>query len=105
MLIGQATLKSAAFCSRLSLLVEDLKAAGCVVWLEGMSVRFDLPDAQQAASPPGALDALLRRYDDVVTWIPEAKAEEAVTAFPETQPRAVLRWNPLGKRRQSEARR
>ena len=45
MLIGEASLKSAAFSPRLVMLLGDLRAAGCTVWLEGLRLRFDRPDA------------------------------------------------------------
>jgi hypothetical protein len=51
MLIGQANLKSAAFCPRLTMLLSDLQEAGYTVWLEGMSVRFDCARGAPTAAP------------------------------------------------------
>ena len=66
MLIGEATLTSPAFSPRLVLLVSDLQAAGCTVWLEGLRLRFDCAEAETV----GTLKTLLKRYDDVVAWSP-----------------------------------
>ena len=66
MLIGEATLTSPAFSPRLRLLVSDLQAAGCTVWLEGLRLRFDCAEAETVSK----LGTLLKRYDDVVVWSP-----------------------------------
>lgn len=91
MLIGQATLRSAAFCPRLTMLITELQNAGYTVWLEGMSVRFDHESAQEAASPPGVKE-LIGRYGDVVEWVPEPILE-AAAAYGAGQPPAPRRWN------------
>ena len=72
MLIGEAVLKSPAFSPRLSLLVRDLRAAGCTVWLEGLRLRFDCADAQVESVKLGAL---LKRYQDVVECVPELRTK------------------------------
>jgi hypothetical protein len=111
MLIGQATLKSAAFCPRLTMLLSDLQGAGYTVWLEGLSVRFDrahgasAPTAAQAAQ----LGALMRRYRDVVVWLPEPPLEltEVLAEAPAKTDAAPLapspRWRPRFFRRTHEA--
>jgi hypothetical protein len=95
MLIGQATLKSAAFCPRLTMLLNDLQGAGYTVWLEGLSVRFDGAPAPTAAQSR-ELDALMQRYSDLVVWLPEPRAELAeVLAKPgRATPKAAPRWRP-----------
>ena len=82
MLIGQATLKSAAFCPRLTMLVKDLQAAGYTVWLEGMDVRFDCTSAVHTRAQAADIGALMRRYRDIVYWVPEPKAALAEAALP-----------------------
>lgn len=98
MLIGQATLKSAAFCPRLTMLLSDLQGAGYTVWLEGLSVRFDRAHGASAptADQSSELDALMRRYSDLVVWLPEPRVELAeVLAKPSrTAPKAAPRWRP-----------
>ena len=96
MLIGQATLKSAAFCPRLTMLIEDLQNAGYTVWLEGMSVRFDHESAQEAASPPTVLNELIGRYGDVVEWVPWEAAMTRLTYPHDRQTLAEAR--PLRRR-------
>lgn len=99
MLIGEASLKSAAFSPRLVLLLGDLRAAGCTVWLEGLRLRFDRPDA--APGEEGDLKTVFSRYRDVAEWLPEPKAEPAPA---EPTPRAATltlpRW---GAARRAEA--
>jgi hypothetical protein len=96
MLIGQATLKSAAFCPRLTMLLNDLRAAGYTVWLEGLSLRFDC--AGDATARPDELGALMTRYEDIVTWLPESRHElagiRAVKAA-ESQKPHTPRWHPF----------
>ena len=91
MLIGEASLKSAAFSPRLVMLLNDLRAAGCTVWLEGLRLRFDRPDAAPAPTDAGDLKTVFSRYRDVAEWLPEPKAEPA-----ELVPRAATftlpRW-------------
>jgi len=82
MLIGQATLKSAAFCPRLTMLVKDLQAAGYTVWLEGMDVRFDCTSAVHRCAQAEEIGALMRRYRDIVDWVPEPTAALAEAALP-----------------------
>jgi hypothetical protein len=67
MFIGEATLKSACYSRRLTMLLGDLQAVGCTVWLEGLCLRFDLPgrDVRQAER----LDRLMSRYSDIVSWL------------------------------------
>ena len=81
MFIGQATLKSAAFCPRLTLLIADFREAGYTVWLEGLDLRFDRTDSPTYAQP-GDLVALMDRYRDIVDWGPTTFAEAAVPATP-----------------------
>lgn len=106
MLIGQATLKSAAFCPRLTMLLSDLQGAGYTVWLEGLSVRFDR--AHGASAPTAAqsaeLSALMRHYRDIVVWLPEPRAElAAVVEKPVAAPLApAARWRPRFFRRAQE---
>lgn len=90
MLIGEANLKSAAFSPRLVMLLSDLRAAGCTVWLEGLRLRFDRPDA---APQTGAddLKTVFSRYRDVAEWLPEPKAEPAEPT-PRPAPLAPPRW-------------
>jgi hypothetical protein len=98
MLIGQATLKSAAFCPRLTMLLSDLQRAGYTVWLEGLSVRFDRAHGEGAptAAQSRELDALMQRYSDLVVWLPEPRAELAeVLAKPGSAAhKAAPRWRP-----------
>lgn len=104
MLIGQATLKSAAFCPRLTMLLDDLRAAGCTVWLEGMSLRFDC--AEGATTRPDELGVLMTRYGDVVTWLPEPRAELAgVPAVKASENRQLPapRWHPFLRGRRQNA--
>lgn len=101
MLIGQATLKSAAFCSRLTLLLEDLGAAGYTVWLEGLSVRFDRADDQECIEPNG-LGTLMEHYRDIVEWVPEPRAELAELTWQlarAQQTTTTPRWQPFFGRR------
>lgn len=84
MLIGEAALKSAAFSPRLEMLLSELRAAGCTVWLEGLRLRFDRPDA--AMGDEGDLETLFRRYHDVVEWLPEPKAEANTPRSPAPVP-------------------
>ena len=104
MLIGQATLKSAAFCPRLTMLLRDLQGAGYTVWLEGMSVRFDRAHGAPTAAQSAELNALMRRYSDVVVWLPEPRAElAAVVEKPAAAPLAPsARWRPRFFRRAGE---
>ena len=93
MLIGQATLKSATFCPRLTMLLNDLRAAGYTVWLEGLSLRFDC--AEDATARPDELGALMTRYRDVVVWLPEPRHELAgipVAEASESQELPAPRW-------------
>lgn len=91
MLIGEAVLTSAAFSPRLILLVSDLQAAGYTVWLEGLRLRFDCPES---GAEPKHLGALMKRYRDVVEWLPEPRTElEQVSAPP--RPSALPRSRPL----------
>lgn len=85
MLIGEASLKSAAFSPRLVMLVGDLRAAGCTVWLEGLRLRFDRPDA--APGEEGDLKTVFSRYRDVAEWLPEPKAEPTPRPATFTLPR------------------
>ncbi len=78
MLIGEAVLISTAFSPRLILLVQDLRAAGYTVWLEGLRLRFDL-DARLDAEPADPRD-LLEPYRDVVEWFTEPSTELALVA-------------------------
>lgn len=99
MLIGEATLKTATYGRRLTLLLGELRAAGCTVWLEGLRVRFDLPgrhdDAQETSYRQAAqFDSLLRRYSDVVSWVPLRELEPADEVTP-----PVRRAGPFGWRR------
>ena len=87
MLIGEAALTSPAFGPRLLLLVGDLQAAGCTVWLEGLRLRFDCLGAE---TDPSTLKALLSRYEDVVTWSPEPRPEFTPVS---PRPRAPLGWS------------
>ncbi len=70
-LIGQAALKSPAFNERLSALLGELQELGCTVWLEGMTLRFDVPESLLGWVQAGGVGALLARYRDVVTWLPD----------------------------------
>ena len=90
MLIGQATLKSAAFCPRLTLLIADFRRAGYTVWLEGLDLRFDRTDGPTHAQP-GDLSALMERYRDIVDWGPRTFAEAAPPAAL-LQPSTPARW-------------
>ena len=99
MLIGQATLRSAAFCPRLTMLIKDLQNAGYTVWLAGMSVRFDHEGVQEAVSPPRVLNELIGRYGDVVEWVPEPIFEAAAVYGAGELP-VPRRWNPLHRRGQ-----
>ncbi|CAA9554693.1 MAG: hypothetical protein AVDCRST_MAG86-109 [uncultured Truepera sp.] len=99
MLIGQATLRSAAFCPRLTMLIRDLQNAGYTVWLEGLSVRFDHENSQEVASPPKVLNELIGRYGDVVEWVPEPILE-AAAAYSTGEFPAPRCWNPLSRRGQ-----
>lgn len=91
MFIGQATLKSAAFCPRLTLLIADFREAGYTVWLEGMDLRFDCISAQTCAQPDD-LGVLMRRYRDIVDWGPSAASEVAVATESTRQPSTPPRW-------------
>ena len=77
MLIGEAVLKSTAFSPRLILLVQDLRAAGYTVWLEGLRLRFDLDARSDAPADPCAL---LEPYRDVIEWFSEPSTELALVA-------------------------
>lgn len=111
MLIGQATLKSAAFCPRLTMLLSDLQEAGYTVWLEGMSVRFDRAHGEPppTAAQSAELNALMRRYRDVVEWLPEPSSAltEVLAEAPAKADAAPLipspRWRPRLFRRTHEA--
>jgi hypothetical protein len=74
LLIGQAALKSAAFCPRLTLLVADFREAGYTVWLEGTDLRFD---ADQTLVRTEDLNDLKARYRDIIDWGPTVFAEAA----------------------------
>ncbi len=78
MLIGEAVLKSPAFSPRLMLLVQDLRAAGYTVWLEGLRLRFDL----DAGAAPADVGELMKRYRDVIEWFPGPRAEFSETSPP-----------------------
>ncbi len=88
MLIGQATLKSAAFCPRLTLLIADFRRAGYTVWLEGTDLRFDRAD--QAFAQTDDLNDLMMRYRDIIDWGPTMLAE-AASAPTTTPPRWLQR--------------
>lgn len=90
MLIGEATLTSPAFSPRLMSLVSDLQRAGCTVWLEGLRLRFDCLDAAE----PSTLKMLLSRYEDVITWSPEPRAEFSTVS---PRPHTPLGWSKLPK--------
>lgn len=92
MFIGQATLKSAAFCPRLTLLIADFREAGYTVWLEGLDLRFDRTGTSTYAQPDD-LGALMERYRDIVDWGPTAPA---VAAVPATPPRWLQRLSGRG---------
>lgn len=75
MLIGEATLKTASYCRRLTMLLDELRAAGCTVWLEGLRLRFDLPskqsdDAQLSYWQAARFERMLACYSDIVSWVP-----------------------------------
>lgn len=70
MLIGEATLKTASYGRRLTMLLDDLRAAGCTVWLEGLSLRFDLSSERSDWDEAAKIDRLLSRYSDIVSWLP-----------------------------------
>ena len=89
MLIGEASLKSAAFSPRLVMLLGDLRAAGCTVWLEGLRLRFDRPNAEPGEE--GDLKTVFSRYRDVAEWLPEPKAEPTEPT-PRSVPFALPRW-------------
>lgn len=96
MLIGQATLRSAAFCPRLTLLVADFRAAGYTVWLEGMDLRFDC--VTRTCAQVDALGVLMGRYRDIVDWGPTTFTE-TVPAEPTGQYSALPRWlKPFSRR-------
>ncbi len=97
MLIGEASLKSAAFSPRLERLLNELRAAGCTVWLEGLRLRFDRPDA--APGEEGDLKTVFSRYRDVAEWLPEPKAE-STEPTPRTGAFTLPRW---GAARRAEA--
>lgn len=88
MLIGEVTLRSAAFSPRLEMLLSDLRAAGCTVWLEGL--RFDRSGAVPQTEV-GDLKTVFSRYPDVAEWLPEPKAE-AADPSPRAVPFALPRW-------------
>ncbi len=92
MLIGQATLRSAAFCPRLTLLVADFREAGYTVWLEGMDLRFDC--VTRTCAQVDDLGVLMGRYRDIVDWGPRAAFTEAVPAASALQS-APPRWLKL----------
>lgn len=80
MLIGEATLKSASYSRRLTMLLDDLRAAGCTVWLEGLRLRFDLPseagDSQDRCYWQAArFERMLACYSDIVSWVPLRELE------------------------------
>lgn len=116
-LVGQAALRSPAFSERLSALLTELQARGCTVWLEGMAVRFDVPESQLPWVQAGGVGELLGRYADVVLWLPEelpssfegvgglhsvlppALAQTRSNPTPVPGPRALGRWlKPRQKR-------
>ncbi len=75
MLIGEATLKTASYSRRLTMLVDELKAAGCTVWLEGLRLRFDIPgepgeDPQRSLWQAARFERMLACYSDIVSWVP-----------------------------------
>lgn len=70
MFIGEVTLKTANYNRRLAMLLDDLRGAGCTVWLEGLRVRFDLPGEAETWAEAAKLDRLLARYSDIVSWLP-----------------------------------
>lgn len=76
-LIGQAALKSPAFNDRLSALLGEFQELGCTVWLEGMTLRFDVPESLLGWVQAGGVGALLARYRDVVTWLPDTALLDA----------------------------
>lgn len=76
-LTGQAALRSPAFSKRLSALLGELQGFGCTVWLEGMTLRFEVPERQLEWVHAGGVGALLGRYYDVVVWLPEAAQSAA----------------------------
>lgn len=83
MLIGEVSLKTAAYGRRLTMLLGELRAAGCTVWLEGLRVRFDLPetesdDPQRSYWQAARLERLLACYSDIVNWVPLREIEPAL---------------------------
>ena len=96
MLIGEAVLTSAAFSPRLILLVQDLRAAGYTVWLEGLRLRFDLDTRPDAEIEPADPCALLEPYRDVIEWFSEPSTELALVA-PAPHPQE-LQKRPAPKR-------
>ena len=97
MLIGQATLKSAAFCPRLTRLIADFREAGYTVWLEGTDLRFDRADdcvgelKGQTFAQTDDLSVLMARYRDIIDWGPTAFTKAAL-AEPTTRVRTPPRW-------------
>ncbi len=97
MLIGQATLKSAAFCPRLTQLITDFREAGYTVWLEGTDLRFDLED--DASAQTDDLSVLMTRYRDIIDWGPAAFTKAAPTEptiRATTPPRWLQRFSGRG---------
>jgi hypothetical protein len=92
MVIGQAALRSPTFDERLSALLEELQERGCTVWLEGMTLRFDVPEDQLAWVQMGGVNEVLGRYKDVVLWLPEelpgSLPESLEVGFQSVWPRA-----------------
>lgn len=87
MLIGEAVLISTAFSPRLILLVQDLRAAGYTVWLEGLRLRFDLDRRPDVEAEPTDPRELLEPYRDVIEWFTEPSTELALVApAPRPQP-------------------
>ncbi len=80
MLIGEATLKTANYCRRLTMLLDDLRALGCTVWLAGLRVRFDVPESQDDYAPAARLDRLMSCYSDIVSWLPLCELEPSFAA-------------------------
>ncbi|ADI15047.1 hypothetical protein [Truepera radiovictrix] len=100
MVIGQTALRSPAFSERLSALLRELQARGCTVWLEGMTLRFDVPEGQLAWVRAGGVSELLGRYGDVVLWLPEelpSDLREAQLGFQPVWPRAPAAEGPAAR--------
>ena len=83
MLIGEVSLKTATYSRRLTMLLGELRAAGCTVWLEGLRLRFDLPEAegddpQRSYWQAARFERLLACYSDIVSWVPLREIEPAL---------------------------